>query len=481
MSLLVAFSRYAHLQNPNMDATQYHEDDFSSLQSIRKKSSTEKKAVRFFVRAGNPDEEASDVSYLSNVSKFSFKAIRDEVSSKLKLISQEQEGGRDPPPMDDEAGFELLPNCDEDGNSSIVIARAANDYLNRAPPLQTRKAKIKRMFKRKNQLDVIATVEECGGEDDNSTLLSEESSLYVCRKMPSTSSVISNERVDEYQRRSIDSKELDDNQWKELFEATQKMVYYFLGQIMEEQEVKELEQQEELTTQKQEKPVEPLKKHIKWARIARKQSYNTIKSLKTKAKTLSLPTALPMPKSLPIATTLAMAKSLPMPKPILKVGSIQKLRESFFRDAPEPIVIEVMPPLKIAPITADRYQLPESNSLDEEVEKAIDTFRMHASRLGVNERELMNAVQQDERSLRAGFIADDTDRTVITYGPTYQRYRDDMEGEEDDGATVYTRATLDTYAPTIADSEYTPYTFRERDENLFMVKLVDVFDYYFAP
>mmetsp|Transcript_20346 Transcript_20346/g.49876 ORF Transcript_20346/g.49876 Transcript_20346/m.49876 type:complete len:444 (-) Transcript_20346:82-1413(-) len=438
--------------------TECYDDD--SHPSTRKESNASKKKVRFFFNTDtNMDEESSRISSAS--SKFSLKAMRDEVSSKLKFPSNNERDA--PPTILEETGFELLPNCDDDGNSSITIARAEKDYLNRTPPLRTHKAKIKRMFKRKNKMDVISTIYERDEDDDASTLSDDVSYLTLeseeaCRKMPARSI----RRYDtQYQQKNIGSKDIDDNQWKELFVATQKMVYYFvLGQQLEaeaKQEVRPVSFKPKW--QVQEEPGEPQKHSERWGDVARRQSYKTIKKLKMKAKELPMK-----------------ARALPVPKPILKVQKMIPRRESFFRDRPRPSEIEFVVPA----LFEDKYGIPgESNSLDGEVAMALETFRVHAKRLGVNEMELMDVVQHDERSLRTGFIADDADgSTVITYGTTYHSHVGEMEEDE---RTVYTRATLGTYAPTVADTEYTSDTMRESEENLFMVSLVDVFDYFFVP
>ncbi|CAJ1967988.1 unnamed protein product [Cylindrotheca closterium] len=451
-------------------AVECQADDGHPGSMITKKNCDDErqKKVRFFFNSDNMDE---DGSRNSNVSKFSLKAMRDEVSSKLKFSSNERDA---PPTILEETGFELLPNCDDNGNSSITIARAENDFLNRIPPLRTRKAKMRRMFKRNSKMEVISTICE---RDDGSTISDNASYSTlevneVCRKIPSTARRIKDEA--HYQPNPIDSKDIDDNQWKELFVATEKMVNYFLGQQMEE-EAKELVRPIGMEPIVHEVPKEPQQQDDRWRDVARRRSYKTIRTLKIKAKELPMK-----------------VKWTPMPKPILKTKSLQKLiprRESFILYQSRPTSeIEFESPVRttanVFQPSVDKYDTPEeSNSLDEEVAMAIETFRVHAKRLGVNEMELMNAVQHDERSQRPGFIAADHDTpddgTIITYGTTRQ-HNADGEIDEDEN-TVYTRSTLETYAPTVADTEYSPYTLRESDENLFMVSLLDVFDYFFVP
>jgi hypothetical protein len=127
---------------------------------------------------------------------------RDDTAS-IALSQQ----SRDQPPSEkskktiqkEEAGFELHPTCSSTGKKSTIVALAENDFLNSPPPLQTRKAKLKRFFKRKKKMDVVTTVDQ----DDYSVV-------------GTVATVVADK--------------IDDSLWSELFEAAQTLVRQFMGQ-----------------------------------------------------------------------------------------------------------------------------------------------------------------------------------------------------------------------------------------------------------
>ena len=97
---------------------------------------------------------------------------------------------------------------------------------------------------------------------------------------------------------------------------------------------------------------------------------------------------------------------------------------------------------------------------DEDLDQAVSMIQKHAARLGLQERELMELVQNDERSVKSGLVTDDGTITEDSYTASY------AAGTT---ASYRTKGTQMT-----SDSEL-------RKQHPMTTKLVDLFDYYFVP
>jgi hypothetical protein len=267
---------------------------------------------------------------------------------------------RDQPPSEkskntiqkEETGFELHLRCSSTGKKSTTVALAENDFLNSPPPLQTRKAKLKRFFTRRKKMDVITTVDQ-----DDSFVVGTVATVVVDK---GTVATVVADKIDD----SLADK-IDDSLWSELFEAAQTLVRQFMGQTA----------------------------------TLKKSTYPA------------------------------------------------------------------------------------------EIDNAISIFRQHAKRLGLEERELMQAIQKDERSIKTGYVTDDgtlvtystgyttDDRSLVTYSTGFQT----NAMTEDDAATSSDAGTIRTTADNTLrpEDDFTTYT-EYRNDHPVVMKVLDVFDYYFA-
>jgi hypothetical protein len=109
----------------------------------------------------------------------------------------------------------------------------------------------------------------------------------------------------------------------------------------------------------------------------------------------------------------------------------------------------------------------------DDVKDAISKFRQYAKKLGLEERELMQVVQSDQRSIQSGLIMDDG-TIVSTVGGTRTATTLDHGTSTllGDGTNTY-MGTLDITSEFTTDSEY-------REKYPVFMRLLDIFDYYFV-